>query len=231
MYKGNKILGLIPARGGSKGIPRKNIIELGGKPLIAWTIDEAKKSAHIDRLILSSEDPEIIETARRFGCEAPFVRPAELSRDETPGIEPVLHAVKAVAGYDYVVLLQPTSPLRVADDIDRCIEKCVDGGFDSCVSVKEAGDHPYLMFRLGDAGALEKLHPEKADRRQDLPDFYVLNGAVYVAKIPALLSEKDFIMARTAGYSMPYSRSIDVDTPDDLELLNIYIKKNIQNKE
>lgn len=230
MYKGKKILGLIPARGGSKGVPRKNVLEVNGRPLIAWTIDEAKKSKYIDRLILSSEDAEIIETAKRFGCEAPFVRPAELSRDETPGIDPVLHAVGAVEGFDYLVLLQPTSPLRIAGDIDGCIERCIDGGFDSCVSVKEVGDHPYLMFKLLGGAALEKLHKEKADRRQDLPDFYVLNGAVYVIHIGALLDVKDFITPNTAGYVMPEDRSLDIDTPHDIELLKLYAANSIRTK-
>ena len=230
MYKGKKILGLIPARGGSKGVPRKNVLEVNGRPLIAWTIDEAKKSKYIDRLILSSEDAEIIETAKRCGCEAPFVRPAELSRDETPGIDPVLHAVGAVEGFDYLVLLQPTSPLRIAGDIDGCIERCIDGGFDSCVSVKEVGDHPYLMFKLLGGAALEKLHKEKADRRQDLPEFYVLNGAVYVSRIGSILDAKDFITPNTAGYVMPEDRSLDIETPHDIELLKLYAAKNIQMK-
>ncbi len=226
MYKNKKILGLIPARGGSKGIPRKNLIEIKGKPLIAWTIEEAKKSKYIDKLILSSEDNEIIKTAKKYLCEVPFIRPAELSLDETPGIEPVLHAVKTITGFDYVVLLQPTSPLRTVEDIDGCITKCLDGEFDSCVSLKDINDHPYLMFKLKKDGAIEKLHNEKADRRQDLPDFYVLNGAVYVAKISALLREKDFITNSTAGYIMPAKRSIDIDTPYDLELLKLYMMDN-----
>lgn len=117
-----KILAIIPARGGSKGVPRKNIRDLAGKPLIAWTIEEAKKSKYITRLILSSEDEEIIEAAKKYGCEVPFVRPIELAQDNTPGIEPVLHAIEKCPGYDYVLLLQPTSPLRTVEDIDGCIE-------------------------------------------------------------------------------------------------------------
>jgi CMP-N,N'-diacetyllegionaminic acid synthase len=120
-----KVLGLIPARGGSKGVARKNIREVRGKPLIAWTIEEARRSIYLDRLVLSSEDTEIMEIARSFGCEVPFRRPEELAADDTPGIDPVLHALRELPGFDYVALLQPTSPLRTAEDIDGCIERCV----------------------------------------------------------------------------------------------------------
>nr|HPK54819.1 acylneuraminate cytidylyltransferase family protein [Smithellaceae bacterium] len=117
MIQGKTVLAIIPARGGSKGIPRKNITNLAGKPLIAWTIEEAKKSKYIDRLILSSEDNEIIQVAKEWGCEVPFIRPRELAEDDTLGIEPVLHALNTIKKkYDYVVLLQPTSPLRSVDD-------------------------------------------------------------------------------------------------------------------
>ena len=121
MIEGKKVLAVIPARGGSNGVPRKNIIDVGGKPLIAWTIEEARKSKYIDRLILSSDDREIIEIAKRWGCEVPFEQPAEMARDGTPGIAPVLHAIEMLPDYDYVVLLQPTSPLRQVEDVDGCI--------------------------------------------------------------------------------------------------------------
>ena len=134
MIDGRSVLAIIPARGGSKGVPRKNIRPLGGKPLIAWTIEAAHRSAWIDRLILSSEDQEIIDTACAWGCDVPFVRPAELARDCTPGIDPVLHALKQLPSFDLVVLLQPTSPLRSAADIDRCIERCQRGGAPAAVT-------------------------------------------------------------------------------------------------
>ena len=146
MISGKSILAIIPARGGSKGIPRKNIKLLAGKPLIAWTIDEAKKSIYIDRLILSSEDEEIIRIAKEWGCEAPFIRPAELAEDNTPGIDVVIHAIDALKEkYDYLVLLQPTSPLRKVEDIDRCIETCIDRNVPACISVSETMNHPYWM--------------------------------------------------------------------------------------
>jgi CMP-N,N'-diacetyllegionaminic acid synthase len=149
MINGKTILGIIPARGGSKGIPRKNLIIFGGKPLMAWTIEAGLQSHYIDRLILSSEDEEIIAVAREWGCEVPFIRPAELSRDDTPGIEPVIHAIKTLkTSYDYIILLQPTSPLRSAEDIDDCINYCIQAKAVSCVSVTVAQPSPYWMYTL-----------------------------------------------------------------------------------
>lgn len=128
MINNKKILAIIPARGGSKGLPRKNIRELAGKPLIAWTIEAGRKSKYIDRLIVSSEDFEIIEVAKKYGAEIPFVRPKHLAEDESLGLDPVFHALRELPGYDIVVLLQPTSPLRLTEDIDACIEQLIDSG-------------------------------------------------------------------------------------------------------
>src|ERR1039458_650454 len=119
MINDKTVLGVVPARGGSKGVPRKNIRMAAGKPLIAWTIEKALKSQYIDRLVLSSEDLEIMEVALRYGCDVPFRRPVELASDDTPGIAPVLHVLEKLPGYSYVALLQPTSPSRAAEDIDR----------------------------------------------------------------------------------------------------------------
>ncbi|CAA7603172.1 3-deoxy-manno-octulosonate cytidylyltransferase [Acididesulfobacillus acetoxydans] len=131
-----RILGIIPARGGSKGIPRKNIRLLGGKPLLAWTIEAALEAGCLDRLILTTEDEEIAAVGRKYGCEVPFLRPAELAQDSTPGIEPVLHALRWLAereGYrpDYVLLLQPTSPLRRAEQIRECAARMLAKQFGS----------------------------------------------------------------------------------------------------
>lgn len=219
MIDGKKVLAVIPARGGSKGLPRKNILEVGGKPLIAWTIDAGRQSKYIDRLILSSEDPEIIEVARRHGCDVPFVRPVELALDTTPGIEVILHAATALPGYDFIVLLQPTSPLRTVEDIDGCIEQCVRNHAGSCVTVAEAESSPYWMFFLG---ANKQLNPVMGDlksantRRQDLPLAYSLNGAVYVNATSWLFERRAFVGEDTIGYVMPRSRSLDIDTKMDL---------------
>ncbi|KOS66678.1 acylneuraminate cytidylyltransferase [Lysinibacillus contaminans] len=221
-----KILAVIPARGGSKAVPRKNIKDLAGKPLIAWTIEEAKKSKYIDRVILSSEDDEIIEVAKKYGCEVPFKRPLELAQDDTPGIEPVLHALEQCPGYDYVVLLQPTSPLRTVGDIDGCIEKLLTSGEDFCVSVTESDKSPYWMYKIENDKMVPLLKQEKRIvRRQELPKVYALNGAVYVGKVKKLVQRKSFIDASTKAYVMKFSNSLDIDTELDLLFANIILEK------
>lgn len=218
MINDKRVLGIIPARGGSKGVPRKNIRLIGGRPLIAWTVEEAKKSAYIDRLILSSEDPEIIGVARSLGCDVPFVRPLELASDKTPGIEPVLHAIDMLPGYQIAVLLQVTSPQRRVADIDGCLVRLVEGGACACVSVTPAKENPYWMYTLRERGMLEPLFPaENIVRRQDLPNAYVLNGAVYAAYCDWLRKEKTFLTNKTVGFVMPQERSIDIDTEDDMQ--------------
>lgn len=229
MIDGKTVLAIIPARGGSKGVPRKNIRELGGKPLIAWTIEEAKKSKYIDRLILSSDDQEIIEVAKSFGCEVPFVRPAELALDETPGIEPVLHAIEMLPGYDIVVLLQATSPFRKVEDIDGCIRHCMDSDATATVSVTEVEQNPYWMYTIDTAGKMAPLILKDTfyTRRQDLPAVYILNGAIYVARSEWLCKQKTFMAEKTLGFVMPQDRSTDIDTEFDLTMLNLqYITAN-----
>ena len=228
MIQGKKILGIIPARGGSKGVPGKNIRVVAGKPLIAWTIEEAQKSAFIDRLILSSEDQEIIRVARKWDCEVPFVRPFELATDETPGIKPVLHALEALPeSYDYVVVLQPTSPLRSVLDIDNCIRLSLEHGAHSCVSVTEVDKSPYWMYKLDDANRLTPLLPGMGltPRRQDLPVIHALNGALYVAECLWLKRSKTFVANETIGFVMPKERSVDIDTELDLSFLEFLLSR------
>ena len=226
MIRGNSVLGIIPARGGSKGIPRKNLVDLGGKPLIAWTIEAATASQTLDRLILSSEDDEIIATALEFGCEVPFVRPASLAQDETAGAEPVIHALDALeATYSHVVLLQPTSPFRSVEDIDSCVKDCIESGAPACVSVTEAHAHPYLTYGLDEGRVLHPLvQPRLVTRRQDLPPAYVLNGAVYVARAQWFRDTRTFLTEATLGHVMPAERSVDVDTQFDLRVARALLR-------
>lgn len=222
-----KILAIIPARGGSKGVPRKNIRQLAGKPLIAWTIEEAKKSKYITKMILSSEDDEIIEVAKEYGCYVPFKRPLVLAQDDTPGIDPVLHAIEQCPAYDYVVLLQPTSPLRTVHDIDRCIEMMISQNLDFCVSVTEPSESPYWMYKVNEDGVMQPFTEqlEMVSRRQDLPTVYTLNGAVYVARVDKLLEEKSFLTPSTKAYIMPSERSFDIDTELDFIVCEQVLKK------
>jgi CMP-N,N'-diacetyllegionaminic acid synthase len=233
MIAGKSVLAIIPARGGSKGVPRKNIRDMAGKPLIAWTIEEARKSQYIDRLIVSSEDTEIINVARKWGCEVPFTRPAELARDETPGIEPVIHALTVLPRYNYVVLLQATSPFRSVEDIDGCIEQCIRQDAAACVSITESDKSPYWMYTLDTTHHMEPLISNLGDnvRRQDLPQIFSLNGAVYVAKVSELLRSRSFITPGTVGYRMPKDRSLDIDTEQDFRICEILMRMGTGNRE
>jgi len=228
MYKNKKILAIIPARGGSKGIIKKNIKLLGKKPLIAWTIEEAKKSRYIDRLILSSDDQEIIKVAKKWHCDVPFVRPEELARDTSPSIDTVIHAINIIPEkYDYVCMLQPTSPLRKAEDIDGCIKKCIVLNSNCCVSVAEVDQHPYWMYTLSQSEKLKSLSPRKlVTRRQDLPMIYVLNGAIYFGDVKFLLQNKSFFHKDTIGFIMNRKNSIDIDNIMDFLLCECIIKNN-----
>jgi CMP-N,N'-diacetyllegionaminic acid synthase len=225
---GLSVLALITARGGSKGLPGKNILPIGGKPLIAWTIDAARQSSLIDRLILSSDDPSIIDTARNHGCEAPFVREAALATDAVTSIDVVVDALERVPGYDIVVLLQPTSPLRNAADIDATIERLIATGAPACVTLRPAEEHPYWTFGVDAAGHLCRFaEPPGAVplRRQDLPEAWCLNGAVYAARTEWFLRERSFLSSQTVGQPMPAERSLDIDTPADVERLRTIIDR------
>jgi CMP-N,N'-diacetyllegionaminic acid synthase len=232
MINGKTVLAIIPARGGSKGVLRKNIRSVGGKPLIAWTIEEAKKSKFIDRLIVTSEDEEILEVARSLGCEVPFKRPLNLALDDTPGIDPVLHAMKVLPKYDYIVLLQPTSPLRSVEDIDGCLHFCLQNKANACVTVTDPDKSPYWMFTMKEEGFLVPLiqMESTATRRQDLPKTYALNGAVYIAKCDWLLVNQNFIGPETVAYAMPRERSIDIDSEQDIQYLDFILLQRIKNK-
>lgn len=227
MINGKKIVAVIPARGGSKGVLRKNIRDLAGKPLIAWTIEAASKSKYLDRVILSSDDIEIIEIAKSYGCEAPFIRPAHLATDNAISADVILHALDEVDSYDYVVMLQPTSPLRTTEDIDRSIEMVFNKKANSCVSVCESSQSPYWMYTLDDQdkmGAFMKTE-KKFSRRQHLPVVYSLNGAVYIAEINWFKEKQTFITNETVGFVMPSNRSYDIDTNEDF-LMCEYVMKN-----
>lgn len=203
-------LGLIPARGGSKGILRKNVREIAGKPLIAWTIEAALVTSGIDRVVVTTDDAEIAAVAERFGAEVPFLRPAELARDETPGIDPVLHAIGTLPGFSRIVLLQPTSPLRRAADIAGALALAADG--DAVVSVTLAS-HADWIFSVDDDGRLDTGTRPATARRQDIAARYVLNGAIYVSDTATLVESRSFLRAGTRAYVMPPERSIDIDTP------------------
>ncbi|MBF0153483.1 MAG: acylneuraminate cytidylyltransferase family protein [Magnetococcales bacterium] len=223
MIQGKRVLAVIPARGGSKGIPRKNICDLAGKPLLAWSVEVGRECNCIDRLILSSEDAEIIATAQAWGCDVPFVRPLELAQDDSPTIPVLIHALDALPeSYDYLVLLQVTSPLRQASDIVACLEMCEHNQAPACVTLVETHQNPQYMYRLDPSGhMLPVLGPKSGTahiRRQDLPKAFALNGAVCVARVPWLREHRTFLGESTLGHVMPPERSLDIDTRLDLLL-------------
>lgn len=223
-----KILGIIPARGGSKGIPRKNIKSFYGKPLIAWTLKAAKNCSLLDEVIVSTESQEIADIAKNYGASVPFMRPAELSLDSTPGIEPVLHAIKQLPEYDWILLLQPTSPLRTTDDICGIINLVKDKKASSAVSISEAISHPYWTYVLENGKLVSLCKNETKSIRQDLPPAYNLNGALYLVSRNFLETKRTLMDESTIAFLMPKHRSVDIDDMDDWEFAEYLIKKNNQ---
>lgn len=219
MIQQKKILALIPARGGSKGIPGKNLKPLAGKPLLGWTIEAAKGSRYLDRLVLSSDDQAILEAGKRLGCDTPFVRPAELATDEATSVDVILHALAQLPGYDGFLLLQPTSPFRSAADIDAFLEAAVSSGTKSAVSVAPSPVPPHLLFRKDGQGRLVPLMAGDGQlpRRQDVPPAYMLNGALYYADVPWFFQHKHFFAENPLAFEMPAARSLDIDTLEDWE--------------
>ena len=219
------LVGLIPARGGSKGIKRKNIKEICGKPLIAWTIKQALETKSLDKVIVSTDDEEIANISVDCGAEVPFIRPKSIASDNTPGISNVLHLLEEIPNTSKVLYLQPTSPLREIEDILNIIELQNKHDADSCISISKAPKHPSWMYKLE---GNKKISPifceENASRRQDLSEVFVINGALYFGKSEFYKREKTFITSETLGYIMPKERSIDIDDMDDWMLAELKLK-------
>ena len=208
MLRGHRIIGLIPARGGSRRLRRKNVRPFAGKPMLAWTVEAARESGIFDRLVLSSEDDEIMDVARRHGCEVPFRRPAELATSEADSMDVVIHALETLDEREgYLVLLQPTSPLRTAADIVNCVQTCIERGASSCVSVSPLSKPPAFMALVTDDGRLRRETP--LANLQDRP--CIINGAVYAARIDLLLKRRTFYFPDTCACMMPHERSLDID--------------------
>jgi len=226
------VIAIIPARGESKGIPRKNIRLLAGKPLIVHTIETALKCKLLYRVIVSTDDKKIADISKKHGAEVPFMRPKELALDSTP-MEPVLqHAVSHIeqnekSHIDIVVLLQPTSPFRKVSDIENCIKKLKNEKADSVVTVCEAEYNPYfVMMKIQNDNLVPFLKTEKPiTRRQDAPKVYRLNGAVYAVRRDVLMNENKLFTGNTRAVIMPQERSIDLDSQLDFEFAEFLIKR------
>lgn len=231
MYGDCKILGLIPARGGSKGIKNKNIVDLCGKPLIAYTIDAACNSSYIDNIVVTTDSENIAEISKKWGGEVPFLRPKELAEDTSTTLEAVLHAIRILENkgqlFDVLVLLQPTSPLRTTEDIDNAIRIFFEKGRQAVVGVSEVDDHPILVRTLGKKGKLEKLLSLNSTcRRQDMPKYYRVNGSLYVNSIANLNLDTSF-NDNEIPYVMEKDHSIDIDEIQDLYMVEYYLKNKI----
>ena len=220
-----QVVAMIPARGGSKGILKKNIKKLNNLPLIRYTVEAALKSEGINRVIVSTDSGEIAAEAVKLGAEVPFLRPAELATDDSPTIDSVWHFLDMVPNASTIVLLQPTSPFRSSADIESCLGVHFSSGCKSVVSVCESSKHPAWMYSLRFDGTLCKFSEIDASRRQDLQKVYCLNGAIYIASAAQLRSERTFITSSTLGYAMPRERSLDLDTPLDWEYAEFMLSR------
>lgn len=221
MEDNKKILALIPARGGSKGIPGKNIRDLAGKPLIAHTIVAALGSVSVDSVVVTTDSSEIAAVAEEYGARVPFLRPAELASDTSRSIDALVHArdwLRAVGEtYDAVVWLQPTSPLRSAGDIDGAVEAYYSHGEMGVASVCEVIENPVLTRRVDPYGVLHPVLPLTSTvRRQDMPRFYHVNGAICVNSFDGVSLETS-LNDNPIAYVMPRERSVDIDSIEDFE--------------
>lgn len=214
----DQVLALITARGGSKGLPRKNVLPLGDKPMIAWSIEAAKQSKVITDIVVSTDDEEIVEISEEYGANVPFRRPAELATDEASSKDVVLHALEVIEKkYDYIVLLQPTSPLRTGLHIDEAFALMQKMGTHTCVSMKEAEKPAHLLYTQDEKGDLQALIenlPEQ--RRQDSDALYAVNGAIYIFKPAHFESYDGFLVSSMTGYLMGNDVSVDIDDAQDL---------------
>lgn len=227
MIQGKRVLALIPARGGSKGIKDKNIKDLGGMPLIAYTILAAKKSKYVDRIVISTDSERIKETALQYGGDVPFLRPDALASDTATTLEVVIHAIDSLEKegdrYDILLLLQPTSPLRDSVDIDGALDLFARAGGKGVASVSPVADHPILMRTMGEDGRLKKLLAiGSTARRQDMEAYYRINGSIYVNAIASLDDSTSF-NDNPVGYPMERSHSVDIDEMADFHMAEYYL--------
>lgn len=225
------IFGIIVARGGSKGLPGKNVRLLAGKPMVAWTVEAALAAQRLDRVVVSTDDAVIAEAARLAGAEVPFLRPAHLAGDTASVVDAIFHAIDNLGEQpEWVVLLQATSPLRLAGDIDACIDLCLSRDAPAVASISLAAKSPYWMVTLDDQGHIHMVVPrdQMGDNRQSLPAAYCPNGAVYVARTEWLRRTRTFWQPGvTLGYIMPPERSVDVDTVLDFRLAELLMTNGV----
>ena len=225
-----KVVAVIPARAGSKGIPGKNLLNIGGKPLISWSIEAAVNSAAIDKIIVTSDGDEILSVAKSYKEVTALKRPAELAQDHTPTAPVIVHALKELKidgeEYNYLILLQPTSPLRNHKDIDAAFEVLKASDANTLISVVQPSHHPLKSFKSNENGYLEGLVNNEYPfmPRQVLPKAYQPNGAIYIIEVKEFLERETFFTNKTIAYEMSASKSIDLDTAEDIEKIEKQLK-------
>jgi CMP-N,N'-diacetyllegionaminic acid synthase len=230
---GNKrLLAIIPARGGSKRLPRKNILELSGKPLIAWTIEAALGSKYIDHVVVSTEDKKIASISKEYGADVPFVRPDKLATDESASVDVVLHTIKYLKEigklYDYIILLQPTSPLRTSKNINESIELLQDRHCDAVISVCETEHSPLWCNTIPSDDDLSNFLDSSVlnKKSQDLKQYYRLNGSIFLCKTDRFEEESTFFLKSDCfAYKMHQDKSVDIDNQLDFNFASLLIDR------
>ena len=232
MNKKYNILGVIPERGGSKGIKNKNLYDLSGKPLISYTIEAAKKSKLITDFIVSTDSLEIKKVSESFGAEVPFIRPANLSDDKALAVPTIQHAVLFAESlknitYDYIVMLQPTAPLRTHEDIDNSLSKLIEEGGDGIISVVDVENyHPIKMKTIKDGMLLDFVNSDLENPpRQSLPPVYIVNGAIYATKRDVFINKNTFKGNHCIPFIMPENRSSNIDVIQDFIVAEYFLKQ------
>ena len=233
MISNKKLLAIIPARGGSKRLPSKNVLELAGKPLIAWTIEAALKSKYVDQVVVSTNDKDISNISSQYGADVPFIRPNNISLDHSNLVEVVEHALKKLeesgCHYEYVILLQPTSPFRTSKHIDAAVELLVKRNSSAIISVTKAINNPLWVNTIPENGSMDNFLQEnyKNKSSQDLPTFYEANGAIYLINSRKILEENTFFLKKGVfSYEMDRISSIDIDTSHDFLVASLIAGNN-----
>ena len=224
----NKFLAIIPARGGSKRLPRKNVLDLCGKPLIAYSIEAGLQSKYIDKIVVSSDDEEILQISKKFGAET-IKRPDYLAGDTATTFDAIKHTIENLEKYEYIVLLQPTSPLRNSKHIDEAIELLKEKKASAVVSVCEMEHSPLWSNTLDDTLSMNNFLKDEVlnKRSQDLEKYYRLNGAIYICKTELLLKEKSFFLKENIfAYIMDRKSSVDIDEEIDFKMAEFFLKQS-----
>lgn len=234
MYKNKRILAIIPARGGSKGIPKKNIRPLLGKPLIGWTIDQAKHSKYIDHVFVSTDNKEIADVSEQFGVKVDSFRPDELAQDSSTSMDVILYTIRFLEernlNFDLVMMLEPTSPLRESSDLDASIEILLENSdAESIVGVcRVEGGHPAFLVKLENTFLRSYLGNNfKVLRRQDIDDLYFFEGSLYLSYVHSLKTRKNFYHEKTIGYIVPKWKSFEVDDNIDFMIIEKLLEEKL----